>query len=72
MPDLPAASLQLHFAQIVTALTMPRDERMWRWRRMMGTVEREDVHWWPARFTHALLAVPAPSPALVPDPLPQA
>ena len=40
---------------IVTALKMPREERIARWRALMDNVEREDVTWWRKRFTDALL-----------------
>jgi trehalose 6-phosphate synthase len=43
---------------IITALKMPRDERISRWRALMDNVEREDVIWWRQRFTDALLNVP--------------
>ncbi|MBO9622919.1 MAG: trehalose-6-phosphate synthase [Sphingomonas sp.] len=43
---------------ILTALQMPRDERIRRWRAMMDGIEREDVMWWRKRFTDALTAVP--------------
>src|ERR671916_2525769 len=35
---------------IMTAIKMPREERIRRWRAMMNNVEREDVLWWRARF----------------------
>ncbi len=40
---------------IVTALAMPKAERIRRWRALMDVVEREDVLWWRRRFTDALL-----------------
>ncbi|MGN6122659.1 MAG: alpha,alpha-trehalose-phosphate synthase (UDP-forming), partial [Sphingomonas oligoaromativorans] len=40
---------------IVTALGMPKEERIRRWRALMDVVEREDVLWWRRRFTDALL-----------------
>jgi len=40
---------------IITALRMPREERIRRWRAMMGNVEREDVVWWRQTFTQALM-----------------
>ncbi|HVJ03432.1 MAG TPA: trehalose-6-phosphate synthase [Sphingomonas sp.] len=46
---------------ILTALKMPRDERIRRWRAMMDGIEREDVMWWRKRFTDALTAVPEPA-----------
>lgn len=45
---------------IFTALKMPREERIARWRALMDGVEREDVMWWRQRFTDALLSVQAP------------
>ncbi len=44
---------------INTALQMPREERIARWRRMMDNVVEEDVLWWRRRFTDALEAVTA-------------
>jgi trehalose 6-phosphate synthase len=35
---------------IATALAMPREERIARWRPLMTNVEREDVTWWMHRF----------------------
>jgi trehalose 6-phosphate synthase len=40
---------------IVTALAMPKEERIRRWRALMDVVEREDVLWWRRRFTDVLL-----------------
>ena len=45
-----------------TALRMPLDERIARWRAMMDNVSREDIAWWRKRFTDALLEA-APQPA---------
>ena len=45
-----------------TALRMPLDERIARWRAMMDNVSREDIAWWRKRFTDALLATD-PTPA---------
>ncbi|PTQ08544.1 trehalose-6-phosphate synthase [Sphingomonas oleivorans] len=45
---------------IQQALTMPRDERIARWRKLMDNVEREDVMWWLNRFTAALTGRPQP------------
>ncbi|MGE0179240.1 MAG: trehalose-6-phosphate synthase [Sphingomonas sp.] len=43
---------------ILTALRMPREERVRRWRSLMDGVEREDVMWWRKRFMDALVAAP--------------
>lgn len=40
---------------IRTALVMPLDERLQRWRAMFKNVQTEDVVWWRQRFTEALL-----------------
>jgi trehalose 6-phosphate synthase len=48
---------------IVTALRMPREERVDRWQAMMDNVQREDVVWWRRRFTDALMDVPQPEAA---------
>lgn len=42
---------------ICTALAMPHDERVKRWRAMFDNIQREDVVWWRQRFTDALLSV---------------
>ncbi|RDE04888.1 alpha,alpha-trehalose-phosphate synthase (UDP-forming) [Sphingomonas aracearum] len=42
---------------IYTALRMPRDERIRRWRALMDVVEQKDVAWWSRAFTDALLTV---------------
>jgi trehalose 6-phosphate synthase len=39
---------------ILRALAMPLDERKRRWRKMMDSVEREDVQWWMKTFTEQL------------------
>lgn len=39
---------------IDTALKMPRDERIARWRPMMDNVVAQDVIWWRKRFTDVL------------------
>lgn len=39
------------------ALSMPREERVSRWRALMRGVEQEDVMWWMDRFTRQLRAV---------------
>lgn len=36
------------------ALRMPLDERRARWRKLMDSIEREDVHWWLKRFLGTL------------------
>ncbi|MGE4411226.1 MAG: trehalose-6-phosphate synthase [Sphingobium sp.] len=41
---------------IARALTMPKEERIARWRASMDVVEREDVTWWLRRFVGALSA----------------
>ena len=41
---------------IVLALKMDKAERIHRWRRLMDSVETEDVVWWRERFVAALLA----------------
>ncbi|VVT20124.1 trehalose-6-phosphate synthase [Sphingomonas sp. EC-HK361] len=46
---------------IMTALRMPRDERIARWRSMMDVIEREDVTWWLDRFIDALMGEPVPA-----------
>jgi trehalose 6-phosphate synthase len=46
---------------IATALAMPLDERIARWRALMENVQREDVMWWRRTFTDALEAVPLPA-----------
>jgi len=50
---------------IHTALTMPKEERIRRWRALMTNIEQEDVMWWRRVFTDALVA---PAPQLVPKP----
>jgi trehalose 6-phosphate synthase len=45
---------------ILAALRMPRDERVARWREMIGIVTEQDVVWWRRQFTDALLAVDEP------------
>ena len=44
---------------IATALRMPLDERVARWKRLKANVESEDVVWWRQRFTEALMPVAA-------------
>ncbi|CAN5151173.1 alpha,alpha-trehalose-phosphate synthase (UDP-forming) [soil metagenome] len=39
---------------ILRALAMPLDERKWRWRAMMDSVEGQDVVWWRNCFTGRL------------------
>lgn len=41
---------------IALALTMPKAERIRRWRAMMDNIEREDVQWWLDRFVEVLRA----------------
>jgi trehalose 6-phosphate synthase len=43
------------------ALSMPLDERIRRWERLMADVEQHDVMWWLKRFTDALRQVPVPA-----------
>jgi trehalose 6-phosphate synthase len=45
------------------ALSMPREERIRRWRSLMDGVLGEDVFWWGRRFTDALMAEPQPAVA---------
>ena len=40
--------------QLYSALSMPRDERESRWRRMNEVVERHTASWWSSRFTRDL------------------
>lgn len=42
------------------ALSMPRDERIRRWRSLMEGVLTQDVMWWCKEFTNALAKVPVP------------
>ena len=44
---------------IRTALRMPKQERIERWRKLQGNVQSEDIGWWRRRFTDALMAAPA-------------
>jgi trehalose 6-phosphate synthase len=41
---------------IRTALAMPLEERIRRWRTMFDNVQAEDVMWWLKRFTEVLEA----------------
>ena len=41
---------------IKTALAMPLQERVARWRSMFDNVQKEDVVWWRRRFTDALMS----------------
>lgn len=43
---------------IARAVSMPREERIARWRPMFENVCNEDVIWWRKRFTDALMAAP--------------
>ncbi len=45
---------------IVTALAMPREERVRRWRALVNGVRREDVFWWCRLFLDALEEVEEP------------
>lgn len=47
---------------IYQALTMPLEERIARWRKLMDGIAREDVHKWRRDFIDALMAVPYPGP----------
>jgi trehalose 6-phosphate synthase len=42
------------------ALTMPRKERIRRWRALMDNITQEDVMWWRRTFTAALDAFSQP------------
>jgi trehalose 6-phosphate synthase len=53
---------------IRTALLMPLDERIERWKRMKANVDAEDVLWWRKRFTDALMAAPARTQAAAAEP----
>ena len=44
---------------IRTALRMPKQERIERWRKLQDNVQSEDIGWWRRRFTDALMAAPA-------------
>jgi len=46
---------------IRTAIRMPKEERIARWRKLQENVQQEDIGWWRRRFTEALLAAPARS-----------
>ncbi|QXQ07552.1 trehalose-6-phosphate synthase [Sphingosinicellaceae bacterium] len=56
---------------IVFALAMDRAERVRRWRKLMDSVETEDVVWWRQRFVDALMVDDsvADDPRLVDDPV---
>ena len=43
---------------IATALAMPIEERITRWRALMDNIEQQDVFWWRRRFTDMLEATP--------------
>ncbi len=49
---------------IRTALRMPREERIERWKAMKANVDEQDVVWWRERFTEALLTAPVRAEAL--------
>ena len=44
---------------IRTAIRMPKEERIRRWRKLQENVQREDIGWWRQRFTDALMSAPA-------------
>lgn len=44
---------------IHTAIRMPKEERIKRWRKLQDNVQSEDIGWWRRRFTDALMAAPA-------------
>ena len=46
---------------IRTAIRMPREERIRRWRKMQDNVQGEDIGWWRRRFTDALMGTRARS-----------
>jgi trehalose 6-phosphate synthase len=46
---------------IMTALRMPLEERVRRWRILKQNVEEQDVVWWRRRFTEALMSAPVPA-----------
>ena len=48
---------------IVTALSMPREERVRRWRELLDGVRREDVFWWCRLFLDALEEAKEPAAA---------
>ncbi|HET8750335.1 MAG TPA: trehalose-6-phosphate synthase [Sphingomicrobium sp.] len=43
---------------IKTALAMPREERISRWRSLFDNVREQDVAWWRRRFTDVLMRAP--------------
>ncbi|MBA3511335.1 trehalose-6-phosphate synthase [Sphingomonas sp.] len=43
---------------ICTAISMPREERVERWRKLQKINLEQDVRWWRQRFTDALMAAP--------------
>ena len=45
---------------LVTALTMPREERIRRWHKLIAGVREQDVFWWCDRFLTALEGVKEP------------
>jgi trehalose 6-phosphate synthase len=51
---------------IITALKMPREERIERWRALMDNVQQEDVIWWRQRFTDVLMNAPQPADTAAP------
>ena len=46
---------------IATALAMPREERVRRWKAMIDSVANEDVEWWSRSFVEALEKTPVPA-----------
>lgn len=51
---------------IVTALAMPREERVRRWQAMRRIIGEEDILWWRQRFTDALIdRAPGADPAAI-------
>lgn len=61
MPD--ALLVNPHSAEEISdalrqALTMPLEERLQRWRRLVQNVQEHDVMWWLKRFTDALRNTP--------------
>ena len=52
---------------IEAALTMPRDERRERHRRMLATLRRNDIHAWHSRFLQRLEKAAASRTPLAPD-----
>lgn len=55
---------------IRTALAMPREERIARWKAMFDNVQEQDVAWWRRRFTDVLMSESAPADAAADIPAP--